>query len=62
MSFNEQMYLKASTTIKIMNIFITSCQITKLKQFSNGFNVLSSRGHSTWIRGALCLTSSGTLF
>ena len=31
----------------------SSCQVTKLKQFSNEFDVLYSREKNPWIRGAL---------
>ena len=36
--------------------------MTKLKQFSNAFDVFYSRENSPWIGGAQCLTSGGALF
>lgn len=42
---------------------MTYCQMTKLKQFSNKFDLLHSRENSPcWGWGAQCLTSSGALF
>lgn len=37
------------------------CQITKLKQFSNEFDVLHSRENNQWVRGLYCLTNKGAL-
>ena len=38
------------------------CQMTKLKQFSDDFDLLYSRKNSPWIGRVRCLTSSGELF
>lgn len=38
------------------------CQMTKLKQFSNKFDVLYSRKPTPWDGRVHWLTSSGTLF
>lgn len=39
-----------------------NCQMTKLKQFSDDFDLLYSRENSPWIGRVRCLTSSGVLF
>lgn len=65
---NIPYYLKLQTFTKIFQCLLhvlslpsSYCQMAKLKHFSNGFDVLYSRGNNPQIEGVQCLkgTSEG---